>query len=279
MGGVILDKILATKRSEIEARKAATPAAELRQRARDACPTRDFASALARDRGDPIRLIAEFKRASPSRGAIRLDLAPEDVAAQYEAAGAAALSVLTDGPFFSGSLDDLRAVRRVVSLPLLRKDFILDGYQLLETRCAGADAVLLIAAALTDDRMRSLHEEAAELTLATVVEVHNEQELERALAIRPKIIGINNRDLTTFAVDIQTSLRLKTMIPAGIVVVSESGIQSRKDVLRLQETGVNAILVGERLMREPSPGDAARALLSANASGRRNDEGRAMNGE
>lgn len=228
-------------------------------------PTRDFASALARECGARINLIAEFKRASPSKGPICLDREPEDVAARYEAAGAAAVSVLTDEPFFSGTLDDLRAVRKAVNLPLLRKDFILDPYQLPEARCAGADAVLLIAAALDDDGMKALQAGATELRLDALVEVHNEAELERALGVGAKIIGVNNRDLRTFSVNIETTFRLRDMIPAGIVVVSESGIRSRGDVLALEKAGVDAILVGEHLMRQEDHGRAVRELLGAEA--------------
>jgi len=258
---MILDRIVSAKRQEIRERKATMPPAVLEREARAAAPARDFASALARTEADPIRLIAEFKRASPSKGAIRGDLGPAEVARQYESAGAAAMSVLTDGPFFSGSLDDLREARKAVDLPLLRKDFILDEYQLLEARAAGADAVLLIAAALADSALSRLQTQAAVLGLAALVEVHNEEELRRTLALEPLLIGINNRDLKTFNVDLATTLALLPMIPAGVTIVSESGIRTRAEVLRLQEAGVGAVLVGESLMRRPMPADAVRELL------------------
>ena len=258
---MILDRIVHAKRQEIVERKALSPLSEIQRKVETAAPTRDFASALARDKGQPIRLIGEFKRASPSKGPIRDDLSPAEVALQYEKAGAAAMSVLTDGPFFSGSLEDLQEARAAADLPLLRKDFILDSYQLLEARAAGADAVLLIVAALSDETLTTLHARAASLGLAALVEVHDEKELRRALAAGSGIIGINNRDLRSFRVDLETTFKLRPMIPRGITVVSESGIGSREDVLRLQEAGVDAILVGEFLMRQPDPGEAARRLL------------------
>jgi len=257
----ILERIVTAKRKEIEARKAAVPIWVISQQADAAPATKDFASALARGAGDPIRLIAEFKRASPSKGIIRDDLDPADVARFYEAAGASAMSVLTDGPFFSGSLGDLRAARAAVDLPLLRKDFILEWYQLLETRAAGADAVLLIVAALSDESLDSLQKSAKDLGLAALVEVHNEGELRRALATNAKLVGINNRDLHTFEVSLDTTTQLQAEIPSGIVVVGESGIHSRADALKLQEAGVDAMLVGEYLMQQPDPGNAARELL------------------
>ena len=267
---MILERILAAKRAEIEQRKASVSAAELERLVRDAPRSRDFAAAVARGAGDPIRLIAEFKRASPSRGTIRADLAPEDVARGYEAAGASAMSVLTDGPFFSGSLDDLKAARAGVKIPVLRKDFMLDAYQLLEARSAGADAVLLIVAALSDQELAELHTRSAALGLAALVEVHNHEELERALAVSPRIVGINNRDLKTFKVEMDTTLRLRGLIREGVIVVSESGIRSREDMLRLESAGVDAALVGETLMRQADPGAAARELLAGLPSGETN---------
>ena len=171
------------------------------------------------------------------------------------------MSVLTDAPFFQGSGDDLRSAREAVRIPVLQKDFILDDYQLLEARALGADAILLIVAALPGDELARLRRRAAELGLAALVEVHDESDLARALAIQPKIIGINNRDLRTFRVDLATTFRLRPSISPAIIVVSESGIQSRADALRLQEAGVDAMLVGERLMRQPDPGRAAAELL------------------
>lgn len=258
---MILDKILEAKRAEVAERKVARPMETLEELARTAPPVRDFAGALRRSGTEPIRLIAEFKRASPSRGLIRGDLDPADVARRYQEAGAAAMSVLTDGPFFSGSLDDLRAARHSVEIPLLRKDFVLDRYQLLEARCAGADAVLLIAAALDEPSLVRLHAEALALGLACLVEVHDDTDLACALAARPLLIGINNRDLRTFRVDLRTTLHLRGALPSGVVVVSESGIHARHDALLLQDAGVDAMLVGESLMRQSDPGRAARALL------------------
>jgi len=260
---VIFDKILASKRVEVQTRKAAIPAAELAKRVNGAPAGRDFAGAIRRGLDGAIRLIAEFKRASPSQGVIRADLAPAQVARLYAGAGAAAMSVLTDAPFFQGSGDDLRSAREAVTIPVLQKDFILDDYQLLEARTLGADAVLLIVAALPGDELARLHQCAAELGLAALVEVHDESDLDRALAIQPKIVGINNRDLRTFEVDLATTFRLRPMIPPAIIVVSESGIRSRADALKLQEAGVDAMLVGERLMRRPDPGRAAAELLGA----------------
>ena len=258
---MILDKILASKRDEVRRRKAAVPAAELAKRVKGAPAGRDFTGAIRRGPDGAIRLIAEFKRASPSRGLIRADLAPAQVARLYAVAGAAAMSVLTDGPFFQGSGDDLRSAREAVTIPVLQKDFILDDYQLLEARALGADAVLLIAAALPGDELARLHQRATELGLAALVEVHDESELERALAIRPRIVGINNRDLRMFRVDATTTFRLRPLISPAIIVVSESGIRSHADALKLQEAGVDAMLVGERLMRQPDPGRAAAELL------------------
>ena len=258
---MILDKILASKRGEIQKRKSLIHAAELAKRLSGAPATRDFAGAIRRGPNGAIRLIAEFKRASPSKGVIRTDLGPAQVARLYAGAGAAAMSVLTDAPFFQGNFDDLRTAREAVNIPVLQKDFILDDYQLLEARTLGADAILLIVAALPGDELARLHQRAAELGLAALVEVHDEADLDLALAIQPKIIGINNRDLRTFKVDLATTFRLRPAIPTGTLVVSESGIQSRADALRLQEAGVDAMLVGERLMRQPEPGKAAAELL------------------
>ncbi len=258
---MILERILEAKRAEIRERKASLPAGDLERAAGEAPPPRDFVGALRRVGGDPIRLIAEFKRASPSAGVIRDDIGPAEVARRYETAGAAAVSVLTDGRFFSGSLADLRAIRKTVDMPVLRKDFMLDPYQLLEARAAGADAVLLIAAALSDEVLADLHNRAAELGLAALVEAHTEGELRRALAVRPRIVGINNRDLKKLRVDFETVIRLRPLIPEGIVVVGESGVHSRSDMLRLEAAGIDAALVGEALMRREDPGAALRELI------------------
>jgi len=258
---LILERIVASKRVELAERKAKVKIGELVRRAGGTAPCRDFAAAISGEAGHAVRLIGEFKRASPSKGLIRDDLEPAAVGRIYEAAGASAMSVLTDAPFFSGSLDDLREVRQVVGLPLLRKDFTLEAYQLYEARCAGADAVLLIAGILAEAQLRDLREEAAALGMAALVEVHNEAELERAVASGAGIIGVNNRDLKTFSVKIETTFRLKREMPEDVVTVSESGIRTRDDMLRLEDAGIDAALVGETCMRRKYPGEAVRELL------------------
>lgn len=258
----ILDKIVAAKRAEIEERKALRPIWELERDALDRPPRGGFAQAARPERrGDDIRLIAEIKKASPSKGLIRPDFDPPLIARQYEQAGAAAISVLTDERLFGGSLAILDQVSRAVETPLLRKDFVLEEYQLLEARAAGASAALLIAAILDDDTLESLLREAARLGIDTLTEVHTEAELERAAALGAPVIGVNNRNLQTFEVDLETTLRLRPRIPSDRVAVSESGVFTRADVLRLQDAGVDAVLVGESLMRQPDPGAAARGLL------------------
>lgn len=263
---MILDEIVASKRIELAELKGRKDA--LVRRAQAMGQTRDFAGALSGEPGHPVRLIAEFKRASPSKGIIRADLQPADAARTYAEAGAAAMSVLTDAPFFSGSIEDLTAAHNAVKLPLLRKDFMLDSCQLYEARAAGADAVLLIAAILETAKLRDLREEAAVLGMAALVEVHNRAELERALASGAKIIGVNNRDLQTFTVAIETTFYLKREIPDGIITVSESGIRTHEDVLRLRDAGVDAMLVGETCMRAENPGQAVRELLGKSAKER-----------
>jgi indole-3-glycerol phosphate synthase len=255
----ILDKIVATKRQEIAAAKATLPEAELRARAKDTPPRKGFFAALAAD--GPIKLIAEVKKASPSKGIIRADFDPVAIAKIYEASGATCLSVLTDVQYFQGSLDYLTAIRAAVHLPLLRKDFILDTYQLLEARVAGADAVLLIAECLDDCNLRKLHNEALELGLTPLVELYDPPNLERVLAAGATLIGVNNRDLRTFEVDLEHTIRLREQIPAECLLVGESGISTHADVQRLASAGVDAILVGESLMREPDVAAAVRRLL------------------
>ncbi len=258
---MILDDILTNKRAEIAERKRAMPAKALEPLARSAPAPRDFLAALAGGRQRGIRLIAEYKRASPSKGIIRADLDPAQAGRLYESAGAAAISVLTDEKFFSGKLEDLRAVRAAVAIPVLRKEFIIDPWQLLEARAAGADAVLLIAAALTDAQLREFRMRALDLGMHCLVEVHNEAELGRALVSGAAIVGINNRNLRSFHVDLETTFRLRAAIPQEKVVVSESGIATREDALRLQGAGVDAMLVGETLMRRTDPAEAARELM------------------
>jgi indole-3-glycerol phosphate synthase len=252
-----LDPILARTRSEVERRKASLPAGRLGERDGE---LRGFARALA---APGISLIAEHKRRSPSAGAIRDGAAIEEVVTAYERGGARALSVLTDGPSFGGSLDDLRAARAATTLPVLRKDFIVDEYQLHESFAAGADAILLIVAALDRSRLADLHAGARELGLDALVEVHDERELEVAAAIGASVIGINNRDLTTLAVDVERTYQLLPGVPAGATVVAESGLREREQLDRLAAAGVDAVLMGERLMRDEDPEAACRALTGS----------------
>jgi indole-3-glycerol phosphate synthase len=255
----ILDKIVATKRQEIERARETVAIEELRARLADAPPVRDFFAPLAA--GGSIKLIAEVKKASPSKGVIRADFDPVAIARTYEAHGACCLSVLTDEAYFQGSLEYLRQVRQSVSNPVLRKDFILDTYQLVEARVAGADAVLLIAECLDDCNLRKLHNEALELGLIPLVEFYEPENLERVLAAGAQLIGVNNRDLKTFEVDLGHTIRLRERVPLDCVFVGESGIYTRADVLRLEEAGVDAMLVGESLMREADIGSAVDRLL------------------
>jgi indole-3-glycerol phosphate synthase len=256
-----LDAILARKRDEVAELSAARPEAELRARLAGAPPVRDFAGALS-PRGGPTRIIAEVKRASPSAGAISAGLDAVAQARRYQAAGAAAISVLTDGPGFGGSLDDLVAVRAGVALPVLRKDFTVDGWQLLEARVAGADAALLIAAALPGDQLARLHDRCAELGLHALVEVHDESELERALAAGARLVGVNNRNLHTFAVDLATSVRIVPALPPGVKGVAESGVRTGADARRLRAAGAVNLLVGEALVRAADPGALLREFLA-----------------
>ncbi len=255
----ILDEIVATKRLEIAAAQAAVPTAELRAQLKDAPPVRDFFAALAGP--GPIKLIAEVKKASPSKGVIRADFDPVAIALTYEAHGAACLSVLTDEQYFQGHLDYLRAVRAAVKLPVLRKDFILDPYQLLEARAAGADAALLIAECLDDCSLRSLHNEALELGLTPLVELYDPENLDRVLEAGATLVGINNRDLRSFHTDLDHTLRLLPRIPEKCLVVGESGIRTRADIERLAAAGVDAVLVGETLMLRADLGAAVDELL------------------
>ncbi|RIK76002.1 MAG: indole-3-glycerol phosphate synthase TrpC [Planctomycetota bacterium] len=255
----ILDKIVVTKRFEIDTAKRAVSEAALRERLGDAPPRRDFFAALSAP--GPIKLIAEVKKASPSVGLIRADFDPVAIAKTYAAHGAACLSVLTDEPYFQGRLEYLAAIRAAVDLPLLRKDFILDTYQLVEARLAGADAVLLIAECLDDCNLRKLHNAALELGLAPLVELYEPANLPRVLAAGATLIGVNNRDLRTFDVDFEHTLRIRRDVPDDCILVGESGIRTRADVEKLEAAGVDAILVGESLMREPDIGAAVDRLL------------------
>ncbi len=259
----ILDTIVAEKRREIDAAKRAVPLAQLEMRLAAAPPPRHFFAALAS--GGPIKLIAEVKRASPSQGLIRADFNPAAIAQTYAQRGASCISVLTDKPFFQGCLDDLIAVRQVVDLPVLRKDFILDEYQLVEARVAGADAALLIAECLDDCQLRSLFRRAIDLGLTPLVELYEPDNLQRVFDAGATLIGVNNRNLHTFEVDLDHVIRLRERVPGECVLVAESGIASRADVLRLEAAGINAMLVGETLMRSADVGRAVDELLGKNA--------------
>jgi indole-3-glycerol phosphate synthase len=257
-----LETIVDLTQAEVARRKRAVPTAALRGRLGPARRGRPFSEALV-DEG--IALIAEMKRASPSAGPIRPGASVSEVVRAYEAAGAAACSVLTEQSHFGGSLDDLVEARAACQLPLLRKDFLIDPYQLVEARVAGADAVLLIVAALGPERLAELMAAAGELGMDSLVEVHDEDDAEVAVEAGAELIGINNRNLKTLQVDPGTALRLLPDLPAGTVVVAESGIRTRADVLELERAGVDAILVGEALMRSPDLGDAIRALTGGSA--------------
>ena len=259
MAQTILEKIVATKRQEIAAARQTSSEQDLQSALADAPPVRDFFAAL--NGAGPIRLIAEVKKASPSAGVIRPDFDPVAIAQTYEAHGAACISCLTDSEYFQGSLDYLSQIRGQVSIPVLRKDFLIDRYQLLEARVAGADAVLLIAECLDDCQLRSLHNEALELGMTPLVEFYDPENLERVLEAGAKLIGVNNRNLHTFEVDLEHTLRMKQRVPDDCLLVGESGIKTNADVRRLQDGGVGAILVGESLMRNPDIGAAVDSLM------------------
>ncbi len=253
-----LETVVERTRAEVEARRRRVSIAELESQLGPATRGRPFSEALI-DEG--ISLIAEMKRASPSRGPIRPGASVSDVVSAYQRAGASAVSVLTEPNWFGGSLDDLVEARAACELPLLRKDFVVDEYQLLEARVAGADAVLLIVAALEPGRMEELMGAASDLSLDALVEVHDEKEVEAAVEAGAELIGINNRDLHSLEVDLETTFELLADVPAGTVVVAESGITMNEDVERLERAGVDAILVGEALMRADDPVRAVRELL------------------
>jgi indole-3-glycerol phosphate synthase len=255
-----LSEILERKVVEVAHRRGARPDRELEAALRDLPPTRDFAGALS-PRGGPVRVVAEVKRASPSAGAIDAGLDAVAQARRYAGAGAACVSVLTDGPGFGGSLDDLAAVRRAVAVPLLRKDFVVDRYQLLEARLYGADAALLIAAALPEDQLQALREECGALGLAALVEVHDELELESALRAGATLVGVNNRNLATFVVDLAASERLLPTLPEGVKGVAESGVRTAADARRLRAAGAANLLVGEALVRAADPAALLREMM------------------
>ncbi|HEY6011450.1 MAG TPA: indole-3-glycerol phosphate synthase TrpC [Nitrospirota bacterium] len=256
---MILDEIVSYKKEELLETKRRIPLSELKSRVSNAGPTRGFRKAL--ETGEGIKLIAEVKKASPSKGVIRADFDPVKIAGTYEESGASCLSVLTEQKFFQGSLEYLGNIREKVGLPLLRKDFIIDEYQIHEARAAGADAILLIAACLEKEQMADYLGIAEQIGLDVLVESHTYPELDRSLLAGAKLVGINNRDLSTFVVNLQTTIDLLRDIPDDRIVVSESGIKTRDDVNRLQKAGVDAILVGESLMREKDIGKKVKELM------------------
>jgi indole-3-glycerol phosphate synthase len=255
----ILTTIAEHVRGVVERRRREMPLARLRERPLFSAPVRGFARALS---GDRRRIIAEVKKASPSKGLIRAEFDPVAIARSYAAGGASAISVLTEERFFQGRLRDLEDIRAAVGLPLLRKDFTIDPYQLFEARACGADAVLLIAAMLDAKRMRDLRQQATELSLDALVEVHTENELAAAVEAGAQLIGVNNRDLKTFEVDLATAERLAPLVPAGMAAVCESGIDSLEQIRRMERCGIHAFLIGESLMRSPEPGEKLRELLA-----------------
>jgi len=253
----------------VKAAAAAVPAGEMERRARAAPAARDFVGAVRAklSAGRPA-VIAEIKRASPSRGLLREDFDPAAIARSYEAAGAACLSVLTDREFFRGAPEHLVAARAACALPALRKDFVIEPYQVYESRAMGADAILLIAAALAPEQMRELEEIASGLGMAVLAEVHDGAELEAALALRTPLIGINNRDLRTFETRLETTLELAAAVPEDRIIVTESGISSPADVGRMRRAGIHAFLVGEAFMRAPDPGDALSRFFARSGQAR-----------
>ncbi len=255
----ILDDIIAQTRTTIERDRNRVPTARLESMLADLPPTRDFHAALAAT--DEVRLIAEVKKASPSAGLIRAEFDPASIAVAYRDGGAACISVLTDEPFFQGSLEYVKQVRAAVDLPILRKDFIVDRYQLLQARVVGADCVLLIAECLNASEMKRLHDEAAELGLQTLIELYEPSNLDAVLATGTNLVGVNNRDLRTFKTSLLHTLNLRPSIPADRLLVGESGIRTHEDVLMLGRGGVKAVLVGESLMRQEDISAATAKLL------------------
>jgi indole-3-glycerol phosphate synthase len=255
----VLSRIVDRKRREVEAARARVPSAALEGRLAAASPVRDFFAAVAAP--GSMRLIAEFKRRSPSAGEIRPGATVPQIVRSYQTAGAAALSVLTDAPDFGGSLVDLEEARIAVALPVLRKEFVIDRYQVLEARAHGADAVLLIAECLDECHLRGLYRDILDLGMTPLVELHDETNLPRVLDLGATLVGVNNRDLRTMKTDLDHVLRLRERVPDEVVMVAESGIRTRGDVERLQAAGIGAMLVGESLLKADDPGRAAAALL------------------
>jgi indole-3-glycerol phosphate synthase len=261
--GGVLDRIVEARAQRVKDHKLSRPVNELATWGYDASPRPRRSMSEALSQRGRTNIIAEIKHRSPSKGVIREEFDPVTIAVSYENAGAAALSVLTEEDFFGGSLAHLRAVRERVELPLLRKDFHIDEYQLHEASAAGADAVLLIVAILEDELLADLIALASELKLDALVEVHSVAEMARAVKASARLIGVNNRDLTTFTVDLETSERLSTLAPRDAVLVSESGIHTGQDIFRLKQAGYNAFLVGEHFMRAPDPGEALKQLVAS----------------
>ncbi len=259
----ILEKIVAVKRTEVAAAQKRMPLAAMRADAESRVLTRDFVGALqAKIKAGKPAVIAEVKKASPSKGVLRADFIPADIAQSYAEFGAACLSVLTDQQFFQGCVDYLKQARASCQLPVLRKDFMVDAYQIYESRAKGADAVLLIAACLDDAQLRDFEAIARSLDMAVLVEVHDEEELGRALKLKTPLIGVNNRNLKTFEVSLDTTLTLMRDMPSDRMLVCESGIHTRDDVLRMGSAGVNVFLVGEAFMRADEPGQALAELFA-----------------
>ncbi len=262
MKDTYLKKILETTRISVSERKKISPLSKLESRSVDVESTRGFKNSLIKSvEKNNIAVIAEMKKASPSLGLIRKEYEPEELAQHYAKANAACLSVLTDEPFFQGSIEHLTSVRKSVDLPLLRKDFIIDEYQVYESRFQGADCILLIAAALTQNQLKDYYQLAIELKLDVLVEVHTYDEVEKALSINANLIGINNRNLKTFEVDLETTKHLTQYIPQEVLVVSESGIKTREDVQKICSYGVSIFLVGEAFMKADNPGSELKNIF------------------
>ncbi len=258
---MFLDRIVATKREEVALLKESVTIAEMEKQIAGLAPCAGFERALSTGRRRPMGLIAEVKKASPSKGLIREDFDPVGLAQAYEAAGADCISVLTDAPYFQGANDYLSRVRQAVNVPLLRKDFTIDPLQIYEARCIGADAILLIAAILTTEQLRDFQAIARSIGLDVLIEVHDREELDRVLTLGPSMVGINNRNLQTFVTDLGTTEELVGYIPSGVTVVSESGIMQAAEIGRLQSAGAHAVLVGEYFMRQPDVTEAVHGLM------------------